>query len=64
MVRGKTGQIEPLWAKANEEFLVSEKGFLGIRHEGLISDCVENSEPGGDCTYAFHLWLDVLRGFE
>ena len=40
---------------------MSEKGFLGIRHEGLISDCVENREPGGDCTSAFHPWLEVLR---
>lgn len=50
MVMGKTAQIEPFGAEVKGRILISEKGFLGIRHEGLIYDCVENKGPGGECT--------------
>lgn len=34
---------------------VSEKGFLGIRHEGLFPTVEKkNPGPGGDCTLTLH----------
>lgn len=38
---------------------MSEKGFLGIRQEGLVSNCVEKDKgPGGDYTLTLHRWLE------
>lgn len=42
--------------------MVSEKGLLGIRHEGLVSDCVrKNRASGGDCTLALYPCLEETK---
>lgn len=34
--------------------MISEKGLLGIRHEGPVS-------PDGDCTLALYPWLEEMK---